>query len=313
MFKEFFNEVVIRLTIRPTGPILIKAGEKGADPTRPDMEFVRTWRGSERVVYLPGASLKGVLRAHCERIVRTVAQEENNRQPRACDPLGKQSCSERLGRIKGLPTERAYSDSCFICRLFGNQVVAGRLRTSDAYPTVPIKTEQRDGVAIDRVFGAVAFGPFQFETVSEGAFATTLTLRNFTVAQLGLLGLALRDLRRGQIGVGFGKSRGLGQVTADFTQLTIRYPACEVRDHHLYLLGRTTPVAAANSLPGAGAFLANPTSYGVTAADVAALPAGLQLAANDWQEAELTLTGDAVEQLWRAAVPHWQQAMGIGV
>jgi len=302
---------VIRLTIQPDGPILIKAGETGADPTRPDMEFVRTWRNGERVVYLPGSSLKGVLRAHCERIVRTVDSGNDEQRPRACDPLGKRSCSERLGRIKGLASERAYSDSCFICQLFGNQVLAGRLRTSDAYPTGPIHTEQRDGVAIDRVFGAVAHGPFQYETVSSGVFQTTLTLRNFTLAQLGLLGLALRDLRRGQIGVGFGKSRGLGHVTADFEQLIIRYPACDVRDNTLYLLGRATAVAPANTLPGAGVFVPAGSAYGVSANDALTLPDGMRIEPNEWQEATLALQGAAVEQLWREAVPYWRTAMGI--
>lgn len=311
MLKQLFNEAVIGLRIEPDGPILIKAGETGADPTRPDMEFVRTWHGSERVVYLPGSSLKGVLRAHCERIVRTVDGGNGRGSKGACDPLDEShSCSKRLHTEKATGA-RAYRDSCFICQLFGNQSLAGRLRTSDAYPVGPVRTEQRDGVAIDRVFGAVAFGPFQFETVSNGVFRTTLTLRNFTVAQLGLLGLALRDLQRGQVGVGFGKSRGLGRVTATFEQLVIRYPACDVRENRLYLLGQTKAVASANTLPGAGAFVSAEAGYGLPANDAVPLPAGMQIGNNEWQEAELTLRGDAVEQLWRTAVPYWRQAMGI--
>ena len=62
MHKQLVNEASFRFVIEPDGPILIKAGESGADPTRPDMEFVRTrWPGSkEPDVYLPGSSLNSV-------------------------------------------------------------------------------------------------------------------------------------------------------------------------------------------------------------------------------------------------------------
>ena len=43
MHKATFLQGTLRLTIRPDGPILIKAGETGSgDPTLPDMQFVRT-------------------------------------------------------------------------------------------------------------------------------------------------------------------------------------------------------------------------------------------------------------------------------
>ncbi len=61
MHKRLLNEAILSIAIEPHGPILIKAGDKGADPTLPDMEFVRT----NGTPYLPGSSLKGVIRAHC--------------------------------------------------------------------------------------------------------------------------------------------------------------------------------------------------------------------------------------------------------
>ncbi len=78
MHKRLLNEAIIEISIQPNGPILIKAGEKGADPTLPDMEFVRT----NNKPYLPGSSLKGVIRSHCERLARTVGGARLS-----CDPL----------------------------------------------------------------------------------------------------------------------------------------------------------------------------------------------------------------------------------
>jgi CRISPR/Cas system CSM-associated protein Csm3 (group 7 of RAMP superfamily) len=104
-------------------------------------------------------------------------------------------------------------------------------------------TETRTGVAIDRILGSVAHGPFDFEVVTRGAFATTIQLRNFEVWQLGLLALVLRDLEEGLIPIGFGKSRGLGDVEAKVNLFKVRYPSVvdEVRSnavHTLYGIGK---------------------------------------------------------------------------
>ncbi|HBE17385.1 MAG TPA: CRISPR-associated protein, partial [Cyanobacteria bacterium UBA11367] len=68
MHKRFVNQCTIDISILPSGPILIKA-EEGADPTKPNMEFVETYHAGGRSIYLPGSSLKGAIRAHAERIV----------------------------------------------------------------------------------------------------------------------------------------------------------------------------------------------------------------------------------------------------
>ena len=233
----------------------------------------------------------------------------------ACDPLGKHSCGERIIQKKkkhDLESPEIYHDSCFICQFFGNTALAGRLRTSDAYPTGPVRTEQRDGVAIDRVYGAVAVGPFQYEIVSQGAFQTQILIRNFTVAQLGLLGLALRDLQRGRVGVGFGKSRGLGQVTATFDRLAVRYPTTELDDGGLRILGQQDAVGQANELLGLGAFAGSEAGYGFPADDRIPLPEGIKFRSDAWGEVALALeSAGEIEAIWRAAVPAWRQAVGV--
>jgi hypothetical protein len=47
-------------------------------------------------------------------------------------------------------------------------------------------------------------------------------VRNFELWQLGLLGLAVRDLCLGRIKVGYGKSRGFGSVSARLDKLELR-------------------------------------------------------------------------------------------
>ena len=306
MHKRLFNEAVIQLTISPDGPILVKAGEKGADPTRPDMEFVRTFHNGRQTIYLPGSSLKGVLRAHCERIARTIGGEGL-----ACDPLDiRKSCSAKLER-KAQNGAEACRYSCFICQLFGNTSLASHLRLTDGYPLGNVKTEERNGVAIDRVFGSVAVGPFNYEVCTEGDFRTAIYIKNFTVAQLGILALALRDLEEGRVGLGFAKSRGLGRVKARLDSLLVRYPTCRQGSASLQLLGRKEPTWPANRLLGVGSFPVE-EDYGYPKEDWAALPEGAVYEENEWGEVELRIEdAEAIKALWRNCVPKWRKVASL--
>ena len=65
-------------------------------------------------------------------------------------------------------------------------------------------------------------GPFDFEALTTGQFLAEFRLRNFEFWQLGLLGLAVRDLCLGRIRIGYGKSRGFGNVSAKLEKLELR-------------------------------------------------------------------------------------------
>jgi len=314
MHKRLLNEAILDFTIVPEGPILVKAGETGADPTRPDMEFVRTWRNGEQVVYLPGPSLKGVIRSHCERIARTVGEN------RSCNPVAKgQSCVELQGLKQEHDGAYVHKRSCFICQMFGNTVLAGRVRTADAYPIDPekIRTEERNGVAIDRVFGSVAVGPFQMEVVTAGEFKTKLAIRNFTIAQLGLLALALRDLKLGRVGVGFGKSRGLGHVTLEWDTLALRFTRQPEEPRWLDGVARLLGDEALDY----GYLLDKPNGpykpplnfgYDSTAQDRSdTLPDGMALTPDAWGEWVLKVSAEQVEGVWKTCMAAWRAAIRL--
>lgn len=227
MHKRLVNHCTIDLSIIPDGPILIKSGREGADPTNPDMEFVRTFHVGGWSIYLPGSSLKGAIRAHAERIVRTVGSETNPNDTKklwANDPLK----GDYLG--KKLDSYAVYKQSSFTDQMFGNTSIASRVRIEDAYPVdiKQLQIEERNGVAIDRVFGSVAVGPFNYQVCTAGEFRTKIHLKNFTIAQLGLIGLVLRDLNEGWFGLGFAKSRGLGTVKVKYNSATVQYPGCKL-------------------------------------------------------------------------------------
>ena len=263
MHKRFVNQCTLDIHLVPKGPVLIKSGKEGADPTKPDMEFVETYHAGGRSIYFPGSSLKGAIRAHAERIVRTIGSDRRpaNLDPEAgearplwaSDPLGKETYKYIEKESDG---QTVYRWSSFTDQLFGSVAIASRLRIEDAYPVdvQKVKTEERNGVAIDRVFGSVAVGPFNYQVCTAGEFQTKIHIKNFTLEQLGLLGLVLRDLNDGWFGLGFAKSRGMGLVEVKLMKATVDYPGCVLTDGEISVLGKNLSWSS-TELIGAGAFL----------------------------------------------------------
>lgn len=404
MHKATFLEGTLRFTITPDGPILVKAGESsGVDPTLPDMRFVR----SQSSIYIPGPSLKGVVRAQVERICRSMdssdiqqtkvaarqeldkkdweailgrekeqalkanrpmpSDEELNKKriapdqriPLADNPLGSgtkygglddmdYSSGRAIEDMKLPPgserTAIVYRRSSFVSQIFGHTSLAGRVRFADANvkDKQELKIEERNGVAIDRIYGSVAVGPFNYEVVVGGSFTSRLDFKNLTLAQLALLGLSLRDLAEGRVGIGFGKSRGLGRVKVSFDQMHISYPTCELRGDVLTPLNGATPIAK-NYIAGLGALCKDVeyAAYALPESDQADLQGityyveplieaseafsasvernpfrslgdGLHCLPDSFLGVHIVARGDAaVRSIWKACMPAWRREIGL--
>jgi len=313
MHKRFVNHCTLDLTISPCGPILIKSGKEGADPTKPDMEFVETYHAGGRSIYLPGSSLKGAIRAHAERIVRTVGSDKSSsNRIWANDPL-----NDKREYLSNKSSSEIYKLSCFTDQMFGSTEIASRVRIEDAYPIdrTQLKIEERNGVAIDRVFGSVAVGPFNYQVCTTGEFKTKIHLKNFTLAQLGLIGLVLRDLNDGWFGLGFAKSRGMGTVTVQFNSATVQYPGCVLENDQIRAIASNQQWSN-TVLLGVGEFLENAEAekYGFPKPDhqetqetlvaATAMPLGFGV--------QLTWTGQTqVEDLFQRSVKAWSRVLGV--
>lgn len=245
MHGRLYNQLDLEIAIVPQTPLLIKSGQKASiDPTLPDMQFVRTRRRApsgdvDEVVYIPGSSLRGVVRAHAERLLRTLDARY------ACYVDARQLClrQKNLKEDKE-PADRLYRESCCACKLFGNTGIASRVQMSDLYPAIEPLSESRFGVAIDRITGAVAVGPFDLEVVTDARFEGRIILRNFTIGQLGLLGAALLDIADGLVALGHAKSRGLGRVRIEFVRAQFRF-AQQAKDAILGV-GKLAPESVRN-------------------------------------------------------------------
>lgn len=224
MLKALVNEARFALRIETMGPLLVKSGHATIDG--PDMAPVRTFRDNTWQYYIPGSSLKGVVRSHLEKIVRTLSpgvvcnpflRKANDAQNSADINCGARIEQRRKNKETILAAD-AYAQSCPACRLFGSTAYAGRASFSDAYAAngVRVRTEIRDGVGIDRLTGGSAAkmrAKFDLQAVSVGeVFTADVLIRNFECWQLGALFIAVSDFEDNLIRIGSGRSRGLGAV-----------------------------------------------------------------------------------------------------
>lgn len=237
MLKMILNEATITFQIEATGPILIKDGETDDEMKKrkeqdeqdgkrsPNMRFMVD---ANNKIFIPGSSIRGVWRSWCEKIARTISEDN---YPLSCDPFDKDmasihlSCSERLeGNLFG-----TYASSCPICKLFGNTSLGSRIRISDAYPSdgkdeTRDNLQKRDGIGIDRFTGGVSSGAnFSYQYVMGRKFEAKVHIRNFELWQLGLLAFLLRDFEEELVSIGFGKTRGLGRVKGTVCCMDITY------------------------------------------------------------------------------------------
>ncbi len=235
MHKTRYNALRLTLAISPRGPLLVKAGGISANPSLPDMQFVRTYRaGVGETVYIPGSSLKGVVRGFVEKALRTLddrntwrwacatfeaKDEEKRDRTRWNCPQILADQTDRLNRQ--LQSWEIYAMSCGACRIFGHTRLRGRAAFTDLFPEGNVTTEIRYGVAISRLTHAVAHGPFEMEVAVAGTFEGHLVLENYEIWQLGLLASALEAMNQGLVKVGFGKNRGFGEVDVKVKEVRV--------------------------------------------------------------------------------------------
>jgi len=195
--------------------------------------------------YVPGSSMRGVCRAHLERALRSLDDPTN---PHICDPFEELpaaallSCSTALTARKALVPRKKdeaeihpYTLSCPACRLFGSTLQASRVNFSDGERYgAEGGLVQREHVRIDRRKGSVGGPPLRFYGLEKTLFDFTITLHNFELAHVVLLGVLLSDLEQGHVTIGSGRNKGYGRVKLESCGISLTYfglekPADELR------------------------------------------------------------------------------------
>ncbi len=220
----------------------IGAGRSG-DPLATDLPVVRD---AAEQPYIPGSSLKGVLRSAAEAIYRGHAGSAATSVPAVCNVVAGQPCidheglkslreearlalapdadrralsGDELGELSRRVAAEVWQRSCPICRLFGSPALAGRVR----FPDLPLAgelapLELRNGVGIQREREQAAdLILYDFEAVPPGTtFQLVVVVDNPTDAEVGLLLYLFEQLDRGDLALGGKSTRGLGWVRIDW-------------------------------------------------------------------------------------------------
>ena len=227
MFRQRFNQIRIDLSLEPRGPLLIRAGRQGAHPERPSLEAVRTQVEGEPSVFIPGSSLKGVMRSHAETLLRTEGLPITGTFDRE---------AHQAYSIKD-PCTETYRNRCPIGRTFGNLHVRGHVSVTDLIPggrepsgsperraqvELANQVDLRNGVGIDRLLGSASGGAlYDMEAVVQGRFDGRILLVNAQLYQLALVLAVLRELDDGFIALGSTSTRGFGQVAVSLDRILI--------------------------------------------------------------------------------------------
>jgi len=164
-FFNFKNRYFVNAVLVMETPVSV-GSRISLIPTGSDLPVVKTPEG---IPFIPGSSLKGVIRAQTERILRTLdmnGKKINGKRLWACDPLNEEDrcivtqccencrecngkdCCDKCDRCKACMikrnrdekgelndkkfTEELFKKSCTACRLFGSQWLASRIYFKDA-------------------------------------------------------------------------------------------------------------------------------------------------------------------------------------
>ncbi len=222
-FSTFKNRYLVSATFELEKPLHVGRGTS-LEPTGTEMPVIVDQKGRP---FIPGSSAKGVLRSEIEKILRTLHNQQkkiDGDRISACDVSDPCFSREKKDDLikkcteNGKLNEEKFANGiltllCTACKLFGSGGSASHVMIKDmSLCSEKVRTEIRDGVAIDRDTGTAKKGAlFDFEVVpSETKFAFEAVLENIEDWQVGLFGIVLKLWERGEIALGGKTSIGMG-------------------------------------------------------------------------------------------------------
>lgn len=180
-----FGHHVLRNRYRFEGDLELVTGLRLSTGRASDESDAPLMRTRAGELYIPGSSLRGAIRSELERMIPELG-------------LGLRSCTLFLADES--------KDACLTASM--------------------AKQMYRDMIGIDRFTGGVHSGAnMRFHALEGTTFETTVSVRNFELWQLGLLAYVFRDFAEGLVSIGFGKSKGFGQVKGEVKAVTLSYPS----------------------------------------------------------------------------------------
>lgn len=224
MFDKFEKRYIITGNIRTTTGIYIGGNTNVFEPHNIDNIFLKDINGQP---FIPGSSLKGVLRSYLEKVLKGIGKEvcvvpeicsdkfkNKEDRERILNDIEEENMDESETNKLELLSQKMYSEVCQICHLFGSGVNAAKLLIRD----LKVKEssfngyEIRSGNAIDRDKNKTIKGAlYTMEIVpADTIFDMKIILENPDITDLNNVGFLLKSMEEGDISIGGNVSRGLG-------------------------------------------------------------------------------------------------------
>ncbi len=196
-------------------PLRVGVG-RGEEPGSPsDLPIIRiSWSGGRDVPYIPGSSLKGVLRSHVERLAAAIYGPDAVHPPFDTNKAEEEFEKDMI---------------CAVCGIFGSIKVASHLVVRDSLPLNSPTIMLKPGIGINRDFGGVQpdIGPFSEEYVSPGVeWSFNMKIMNIPIEDEGaedprprLLRLLISSMGRGELQLGGRKSVGAGVISLKYLKV----------------------------------------------------------------------------------------------
>lgn len=216
LMDTFKNKYIVKGIMINITPIHIGIGESDFDPLQTDNTVIRDNNG---MPYIPGSSLKGVLRSFIEILINSNISEDYE----ACFIVNKPCLDdEKIKAIKNQYKDddkkiakAIYDGMCDVCKLFGGNHFASKIKIRDS-KIIDDKfyIDRRDGVVIDRETGTSLDGrKYDFEQVAAGTrFDFFMSADNLEEKQKELFKIIINGLKNEDIYVGGKTSVGLGNI-----------------------------------------------------------------------------------------------------
>ncbi len=248
-FLALRNRYVIEGYLKFDGGVHVGSGYEAGDS---DAGFVRGAFARNKA-FVPGSSLRGVMRSTIERIMKAAKPESTCvlflrgvESHESCftanpDELRKWKADWEKRKVPIAQQEADFLEllgaggQCDVCKLFGSPNMASKLKIDDCRLKEGGERAIRHGVGIDRdTETAAAKIKYDFETL-DGAprFQLRMQLENADQSDLALMGVLLHEMEHQGIYIGGKKSRGLGRC-----KLEKSYKVCYFDETNLttYLL-----------------------------------------------------------------------------
>lgn len=198
-WQSLESELELKVCMGTKSPLIIQHSQQPKEEDKKNqpndqknnlVQFLHIKKNGRNIYYIPGSSIKGVLRNHTEKIFY------------------------HLNIIKTyIGDKEEKKDLDAVSRLFGSRSYRGRLSIEDAFFPEDTETEKQEHVAIDRFRGGAKDGAlFSIETINNGFVYTSIRLKNPEPWEVLWLSILIRDIQQGKITLGAKSSYGYGQI-----------------------------------------------------------------------------------------------------